>query len=295
MMWSSPSQENGGPMCRATYDCAAVLDLIAGYDPADLPTQESVGRLPAEPYTSFVRVDGLKGARIGVLREMFRNSPRHQEGNALAEKAIADMRAAGAIVVDPALTGLNLIDTHVDAGAANFEVAAAINKYLAALPATAPIRSVDEMIAKAGDTQVKPNIISANTAMKTTPLERNPQFAAALRHKEVVRGALVDLMEKLQLDALVLPFDATPPPDIPSTNFWSRDNRNSLSSYTGLPTIIVPGGFFESVNMPFGMQFLGRPFTEPSLIRVASGYEAVSHHRKPAPLTPPLKGERFDY
>jgi len=295
MMWSSPSQENGGPMCRSVFDCAAVLDLIAGYDAADLPTQESVGRMPSQPYTSFVRKDGLRGARVGVLREMFRSGPLHDEGNALAEKAIADMRAAGAVIVDPALTGLNLIDTHIDAGAAPFEVAAAINKYLAGLPADAPIHTVDEMIAKAGDTQVKPNIIAANAAMKTTALERNPQFAAALRHKEVVRGALVNLMDKLQLDVLVLPYSTVPPPDLTAKNYWNRDARNSLSSYTGLPTIIVPGGFFASAGMPFGMQFLARPFTEPTLIKAAAGYEAVSHHRKPAPLTPALPGERFKY
>src|SRR5207237_8379474 len=77
MMWSSPSQENGGPMGRSVYDCASVLDLIAGYDAADLPTQNRIGKLPTQPYTSFVSKTGLKGARIGVLREMFRTGAIH--------------------------------------------------------------------------------------------------------------------------------------------------------------------------------------------------------------------------
>lgn len=295
MMWSSPSQENGGPMGRSVYDCAAVLDAIAGYDAADLATQAGVGKIPDRPYTSFVSADGLKGARIGVLREMFRSGPVHTEGNALAEKAIADFKAAGAVVVDPVLTGLDLIETQVDAGASRFEVAAAINKYLSGLPADAPVRTVDEMIAKAGDTTVKPNIVEANKALKTRPLGRDPGFAAALKHQDVIRAALVGLMDKYQLDALILPFQTAPVPEIPVKTYFTHENRNNLSSYTGLPTIIVPGGFFPSDGMPFAMQFLGRPFTEPTLIKVASGYEAVTHHRKPAPLTPPLPGETFSY
>lgn len=292
MMWSSPSQENGGPMGRSVYDCAAVLDLIAGYDAADLPTQNSIGKIPDQPYTSFVSKDGLKGARIGVLREMFRTGDLHKEGNALTEAALADFKKAGAILVDPVLTGLDLIETQADAGASRFEVAVAINKYLAGLPADAPVRTVDEMIAKAGDTKIKPNIVNAN---KAGSLDRNKEFAATLKHQEVIRNALVGLMEKYQLDAIILPFRTATIDNIPVQGGFNRETRNNLSSYTGLPTIIVPGGFFPSDGMPFAMQFLGRPFSEPTLIKLASGYEAATHHRKPAPLTPSLPGESFSY
>ncbi len=295
MMWSSPSQENGGPMCRSVYDCAAMLDAIAGYDPADLPTQNSVGKLPDRPYTSFVDKNGLKGARIGVLREMFRNGPLHTDGNALAEKAIADMKKAGAVIVDPVLTGVNLIEGQIDAGASRFEVAAAINKYLSGLPADAPVRTVDEMIAKAGDTKIKPNIVAANQKLMKLPLARDAEFAATLHQQDMIRSALVGVMDKYQLDALVLPFQTAPVPDIPVTDYMTRENRNNLSSYTGLPTIIVPGGFFPADGMPLGMQLLGRPFSEPTLIRLASGYEAVSQHRKAPASTPALPGESFKY
>lgn len=295
MMWSSPSQENGGPMGRSVYDCAAVLDAIAGYDAADLPTQASVGKIPDRPYTSFVAKDGLKGARIGVLREMFRTGPLHAEGNALAEKALADCRQAGAFVIDPVLTGLDLIETQADAGASKFEVATAINKYLSGLPADAPVRSVDEMIAKAGDVTVKPGIVEANRALKTRSLDHNAEFAAALKHQEVIRNALIGVMDKYQLDALILPFQTATVPEIPVKTYFTRENRNNLSSYTGLPTIIVPGGFFPSDGMPLGMQFLGRPFSEPTLIKVASGFEAVTHHRKSPVTTPALPGEKIDY
>ena len=296
MMWSSPRQESGGPMCRTVYDCAAMLDAIAGYDPADLATEAGLGKIPEAPYTSFVRKDGLKGARIGVLREMVRSGPKHEEGTALFEKAVADFKAAGAVLVDPALTGLKLPEALQDAGAATFERADAINKYLSALPPTSPIRTVDEMIAKGGKL-VKPAIIEA---AKIGSLDHYAPLLAAYKQQDMIRAALVDVMEKYQLDGVILPYrtvltDDRPTAPNPAGGGGSKDAANALASYTGLPTIIVPGGFFGSDGMPFAVQFLGKPFSEPTLIKLASGYEAVSKHRKAPALTPALQGEVFDY
>ncbi len=291
MMWSSPRQENGGPMCRSVADCAAVLDAIAGYDPADLATEAGLGRIPDAPYTSFVSKTGLKGARIGVLRDMVRTGPGHAEGVALFEQAVADFRKAGAVVLDPVSTGLDLISVQADAAASKYEVAAAINKYLAGLPPTAPIRNVDEMIAKGG-ALVKPGIVEAN---KLGPLDHNAQLLAAYRQQDMLRAALTGLMTRLELDALILPFRTyrSDPVGGDASSTQSPDTRNTLSSYTGLPTIVVPGGFFPSDGMPFGLQFLGQPFAEPTLIRLASGYEAATGHRKAPALTPALPGERI--
>jgi amidase len=282
-------------MCRSVYDCAAVLDAIAGYDPADLATEAGLGKIPDRPYTSFVDKDGLKGARIGVLREMVRSGPKHAEGTALFEKAVEDFKKAGAVLVDPVLTGLALPQVLQDAGAATFERADAINKYLAALPPTAPIRTVDEMIAKGG-TMVKPAIIEA---AKLGSLDHNKHLLAAYRQQDMLRAAITDLMEKYHLDAVILPYRTVITDDRPTTpnraGGGSSEASNALASYTGLPTIIVPGGFFPSDGMPFGVQFLGKSFTEPTLIRLASGYEAASRHRKAPASTPPLTGETFTY
>ena len=296
MMWSSPRQESGGPMCRSVYDCAAVLTAIAGYDAADLATEASLGKIPETPYTSFVDSSGLKAARIGVLREMVRSGPTHAEGVALFEKAIADFKAAGAMIVDPVLTGLKLTEVVREAGAAQYERADAINKYLASLPPTAPIRTVEEMIAK-GDDLVKPAIIEAS---KLGSLDHNKQLVAAYKQQDMLKAALVDVMEKFQLDGLILPYRTVLTDDRPLTANRSGgggngEAANAIASYTGLPTIIVPGGFFASDGMPFGVQFLGKPFSEPTLIKIASGYEAVSKHRKAPSVTPALAGERFNY
>jgi len=297
MMWSSPSQESGGPMGRSVYDCAAVLDSIAGYDAADLFTQASVGKRPSQPYVSFVSKskDGLKGKRVGVLRERFRSGPKHDEGNALAEKAFADLKAAGAIVVDPVLTGLKFTDPDVimSADASAYERAFAIDKYLSALPSSAPIRSVAEMITKSGSTTVKPAIIDG---AKIASLDNYPPFIAALKQQEVLRSALLAVMEKNKLDAIVLPYETKLIDDVPIPASTPTDiERNALASFTGFPTILVPGGFYASDGMPFALQFIGRPFSEPVLITLASSYEAATKHRKAPTSTPPLPGEKFEF
>ena len=295
MMWSSPSQENGGPMGRSVYDCAVVLDSIAGYDASDLATQAAIGKIPSASYTTFVRADGLRGSRIGVLREMVRSGPMHDEGRALFEKALADFKKAGATLVDPIETGLDIANTQTDADAPKYERADAINAYLARLPANAPIRSVDEMIAKGGSL-VKPAIIAAS---KLGSLDHNPELIAAMRHQTAMRNALTELMTRYDLDAIILPYRtalADPKPTGPNLNPGGRsESRNAIASYTGLPTIVVPGGFFPSDGMPFAVQFLGAPFTEPKLITLASGYEATTKHRKAPALTPALAGETITY
>jgi amidase len=291
MMWSSPSQENGGPMTRSVYDAAAVLDVIAGYDPADLATEAGIGKIPTQPYTSFVAADGLRGARIGVLREMVRPGALHREGTALFEKALEEFKAAGAQIIDPALTGLDLPTSQQLANAPAYERADAINAYLARLPETAPIRTVDEMIAKGGSL-VKPAIIEAS---KIGSLDHYAPLIVAMKHQQVMREVIVALMDKYQLDAVILPYRTAPADKVglPSGSGNSSESRNAIASYTGLPTVIVPGGFFASDGMPFAVQFLGKPFTEPTLIKLASGYEATSKHRKSPASTPALPGESF--
>jgi Asp-tRNA(Asn)/Glu-tRNA(Gln) amidotransferase A subunit family amidase len=276
----------------------AVLDAIAGYDAADLLTEQCVGKIPAKPYTSYVNPEGLKGARVGVLRELFQSGPAHAEGLALTAKALDDMKKAGAILVDPVNTGLDLVGVQKEAGEYKYARAFAINAYLARLPASAPIHNLDEMIAKGG-ALVKPAIIES-AKDQATPLERTPGFVATKKQQAMLRAALIDLMDKYQLDVLVCPFrtgvaaNFSDKPVTPSPG-GDGSGANNLHSFTGLPSIIVPGGFFSSDGMPFGIQMLARPFDEATLIKVGSGYEAVGKNRKAPASTPALQGEHIEY
>src|SRR5262249_29691363 len=107
-MGNTFTHERLGPMCRNSYDLASLLDYLTGVDANDLITAQSLTELPTVSYTKFLDPEGLKGARVGVLRDMFRSGPAHAEGLALAEKAIFDLRKAGADVYDPVSVGTNL-------------------------------------------------------------------------------------------------------------------------------------------------------------------------------------------
>jgi Asp-tRNA(Asn)/Glu-tRNA(Gln) amidotransferase A subunit family amidase len=97
-----------GPICRTVEDTAKVFDAFAGYDPKDEMTVFSVGRKPAQAYASFARAGRLDGLRIGVLREYMRPSlvsKADEESIGLVERAIADLRTLGAVIVDPGAEG----------------------------------------------------------------------------------------------------------------------------------------------------------------------------------------------
>jgi Asp-tRNA(Asn)/Glu-tRNA(Gln) amidotransferase A subunit family amidase len=97
-----------GPICRTVEDTARVLDAYAGYDPKDELTVFSVGRKPSKPYASFASARRLDGLRIGVLREYMRPSlltKADEESIGLVDRAIADLRSLGAVIVDPGAEG----------------------------------------------------------------------------------------------------------------------------------------------------------------------------------------------
>src|SRR5215471_2803186 len=90
----------GGPMARTVEDAVRVLEVIAGYDPADPITKASEGRIPKN-YTQFLKKNGLKGARLGVFRRYIDAPTTDSQIKALLAKAIEDLKAQGAVVVDP--------------------------------------------------------------------------------------------------------------------------------------------------------------------------------------------------
>ena len=101
VLCNSFSLDRVGPMARSVYDLAVVLSAIVGFDPEDLLSQASIGNIPPGGYSPFVVKDGLRGARLGVLRDLFSNTPQDQQGLALIEAAIEQAKAEGALVIDP--------------------------------------------------------------------------------------------------------------------------------------------------------------------------------------------------
>jgi amidase len=286
---TSFTQERCGPMARNVYDVAAMTSVVAGFDAEDLLTISSPGMTPKEPYTAFLDKNGLRGARIGVFRDLFRKGGEHAEGLALIEKAVAQMKEAGAIIVDPISTGLDLFALLADTRTNTYEGQFSYNLYFRRLGPNAVIRNMDELIAKGGDL-VKPGIVRAYREFNS--LMHHPDFLARRTTQETVKAALLELMDKYRLDAVVHPFKTLPPPPHLERG---GDQDNNFSSITGLPALLVPAGYIEKSNGPIAIEFLGRPWSEPTLFKLAYAYEQRSQNRKNPPTTPALPGEKFDY
>jgi Asp-tRNA(Asn)/Glu-tRNA(Gln) amidotransferase A subunit family amidase len=282
-------QERSGPMARSVYDVAALTDVVAGFDAEDLSTMISPGKTPKESYTTFLDKNGLRGARVGVFRDLFRKGDIHKEGIAMVEKAIAQMKEAGAVIVDPISTGLDLFTLLEDTRTNYYEAQFSYNLYFRRLGPNAVIHNMDELIAKGGDL-VKPSIVKGYREFNS--LMHQPDFLARRDTQETLKTAAIELMDKYRLDVLVYPFKSVPPPKHLDKGV---DQDNPFSSVTGLPAVLVPAGYTKADNGPIAIEFLGRPFSEPTIFKLAYAYEQLSKNRKTPPTTPPLAGEVFNY
>jgi Asp-tRNA(Asn)/Glu-tRNA(Gln) amidotransferase A subunit family amidase len=99
-------------------------------------------------------------------------------------------------------------------------------------------------------------------------------------------------MDKFALDALALPYRTYPPERVDGPR--PEESTNNLTSHTGVPSVIVPGGYTKD-NLPIGIQFFGKHNTDLAILKIAYGYEQATKRRKAPEITPPLPGERFDY
>ncbi len=291
---TSFTQERCGPMARSVYDVAALTDIVAGFDAEDLLTINTPGHMPKESYTTFLDKNGFRGARIGVLRDLFRKGPAHAEGIAMIEKAIAQMKGAGAVIVDNLSTGLDLFpltdgaEKDAFARVNYFEAQFSYNLYFRRLGPNVPIHNMDELIQKGGSL-VKPSIIAAYKEFNS--LMYNQEYLARRDTQETVTVAIQEIMKKYRLDALVYPFRSVPP----NKHLESYpESDNSVSTITGMPAIVLPAGYTKETNGPIAIEFLGMPYSEPTLFKLTYAFEQF-HNRKPAPTVPSLPGEKFTY
>jgi Asp-tRNA(Asn)/Glu-tRNA(Gln) amidotransferase A subunit family amidase len=282
MMPFAPTRDTLGPLTRTVRDTAIVLDVIAGYDPEDSITAWSWGQEPAT-YTRFLDPNGLAGMRLGVIRApMSRDTDTgaadYKEIQATITKAVADLAGRGAQVIDP-LTIPNLMAMVAKGGGGgdSFETEAAIDGFLAQFP-NAPVHSLREIVDS-------PLILAKRREELRKTLGRTSDEPAAVKQAHVrdeLRTLVLKVMADSRLDALIYAtYDHAPavvPKSTPGTN-------RVLASITAFPAISVPAGFFSD-GLPIGIEFLGRPYSEGTLIKAAFGYEQATKHRHPPATTP---------
>jgi amidase len=284
------SQDVTGPMARTVADAATVLGAITGVDSRDPATAASGGHSFTD-YRRFLDPDGLRGARLGVWREgVFGVSP---EADEIAEAAIREMSRLGATIVDPADIP-NVADTFgPEFTVLLFEFKADIAAYLSELRNTS-MRTLADLI--------EFNLANADAEMRwfgqelflaaeaTTGLD-DPAYLEALRtSKRLAQDGINSVLRAHDLDAIVSLTNSPPW----TTDLVNGDHFLTASStpaaVAGYPNVTVPAGYSFG-ELPVGVNFIGGEWSEPTLIKLASGFEHGTRVRH-APRFLPTLGVR---
>jgi len=271
----------GGPMARTVEDAVRALEVIAGYDPADPITKMSEGKVPKN-YTQFLKKDGLKGARLGVFRRYIDAPTTDPQIKALVARAIEDLKAHGATIVDPFdVPNYDELTKNIWCNSFHYDV----NNYLASLGEKGKYKNLTAIVESG---LYSPYIERRlKDAVKTTP-----QFAPCKDlyndpRSLTFRAVLLKAMMRDNLDAVIYPTWSNPPRKIGDLQSPAGDNSQMLSPQTGFPAITVPMGFTEG-SLPAGLTFLGPLFSEPVLIRFVYAYEQATKHRRAPEKFPSL-------
>ncbi|KIL37636.1 hypothetical protein SD71_03295 [Cohnella kolymensis] len=271
----------GGPIARTVTDATIILDAIAGYDPKDPVTAASIGNMP-ESYMSFLKKDGLKGARIGVLREFFETPTTDPEIKKLMEQAIEDLRKQGAIIVDPFVIPNHTEIRSKASGGNPFEYE--LNEYLKSLGTGAKMKTLDDIIASGKfDPSIKDRMLAAQK-VDVAPMD-DPAYLKGEFYRDRYREAVLKAMADYDIDVIVYPSWSNPPRLIGDLESPHGNNSGLMSPPLGFPALTVPMGFSYD-KYPAGLQMLGRPFDEGILIQYAYAYEQATLHRVPPTSTP---------
>jgi Asp-tRNA(Asn)/Glu-tRNA(Gln) amidotransferase A subunit family amidase len=277
-----------GPMARTVTDLAKLLDVMVGYDPEDPVTARGVGHAP-ESYTKFLDKNGLKGARLGILRESMGlgsepDSDDFKKIDEVFNKAVGELKAAGAVLVDPIV--IPDLKALLAKRAGSFtDEEESFNRYFGR-SANPPFKSRAEAAASPDFAKV---VRRSQERWKRAP-DSNAHYEY-LKAREELMTNLLTVMADNKLDAIVhkavehqptLIKDGLNPP------FVDQKGAPHLNTYlVFVPSIVVPVGFTRD-NLPAGITFLGRPYDDANMIKFAYAYEQATRHRKPPPTTTPL-------
>jgi amidase len=361
-----------GPICKNVADTARVLDVIAGFDPADEITAFSVGRMPAQPYASFAHARRLDGLRIGVVRE-FMDKDLFTEAATqsidIADRAIDDLRKLGATIIDPGPHGAlfqscvdrvvplyrnkafaeqfpelfkpgadpipQLVEMTQDPARVpdgpNIRNLGPVNdagegKYFLSLylkqRGDANIRTIDDLMNKANffnDLRPGSDFTSYQEQLARTNEAKTLDLAGLFQSRLAYQTIVLECMAEQKLDAVTYGSGIGVTPVLGSPYEPSKNNSPNANSIwgviaaNGFPSMNVPAGFTTQVydrvrdpsapggsrvvgptpaKLPVSITFLARPFDEPMLFKIASAYEAATHHRVPPAGFGAVSGEQ---
>jgi amidase len=275
----SHTQDTPGPMCRTVRDAAILLGALTGVDAADSATAASSGKSFTD-YTQFLNADGLRGAKIGVLRKAFGFNPAVDK---LMEAALEVMKKQGATLVDPVELATAGKFGETEFLGFMYELKTDLNAYLAWLGPNTPVKTLKEIIefneknaAKEMPFFGQENFLKAE---EKGPLTTQEYVDAIQKNHELAgKEGLDKTMDEQKLDAIVAPTGGPA---------WLTDIVNGdsfgggsseFAAVAGYPNVNVTAGFVH--GLPVGISFFGRAWSEPVLIKMAYAFEQAAKFRQ---------------
>ena len=268
-----------GPMARTVEDGVRLFDVIADFDPND-PLAEPNRR--EDSYLEFLDAGGLQGKRLGVLRSLVDQEGADLEIKLIFEEALASLDGAGAEIVDPfSITDFrSLSDSIPFCPRFRYDVA----RYLRTLRSQ-PVSDVNLLLES---DEVSDEARSRLTFYSEYPLEVPPdewEEPCMTWPNNPLRSQLLQnviaAMNAAQIDGIIFPTWSNPPAHIDrGVEEYAGDNSQLLAPDAGLPALTVPMGFWRD-HLPVGLQIVGRPYSEGTLIEMAYSFEQATLHRRP--------------
>ena len=373
MIKASFMNDRVGPMCRTVGDAAKLLDVIAGYDPADELTAFSVGHMPEKPYQQYAVAQSLAGMRIGVMREFMNKSlftKADEQSIDLIDHEVAVLRKLGATIIDPGADGELFHDclAKYEPSALNSQFTQQYSKLFPVdangKPASdhmpllvdmffdrelfpqgpsirevgnertqgegryvldvylhdrgdANIKSTEDLINKSkffSDVREGTGFNDKKKGLETKFKDQTLDLKARLQSRFALQQIVLQCMALQNLDAVTYPTGNIPAPKLGAPTEPTVNGRSALAwtllGANGFPAMTVPAGFTTQVydrvvdataaggtrlsdpvaaKLPVGIDFLGRPYSEPTLLKIATSYEAATRHRSPPPGFGPVR------
>ncbi|GGC53297.1 amidase [Pedobacter quisquiliarum] len=284
----SKTQDTAGPMARNVSDAAILLGALAGEDPRDPYTKESRGK-GLEDYTRFLDAEGLKGKRLGVEKSAL--TAGNLAAQALLKEALDLMRSKGATIVEIELLKPLRVIGNAEFTVLLYEFKAGVNDYLS--HANSAMKNLADVIAfnKQNESKAMPFFKqeTLELAQSKGGLDQAEYTEALKKSSLETRKIIDDIMDKNRLDAVVGPTNGFAVCiDLVNGDYGNGFSFSSPAAKAGYPHITVPMGAWH--DLPMGISFFGKAFTEPELIRIAYAYEQASRKRKAPSFNPALFG-----
>lgn len=261
------TQDNAGPIARTVEDAAILLEAM---------TENRYS------FSSGLSQDGLRGTRIGVLHSFFGKSQVHEDVNRVTHDALQQMEELGATVINLPMITLHADQLLEECDVQRFELRYELERYFTSY--NAPIQTIAELLENGS--YLESTVQMIKSAMSIVDPLYDPEYKQRLKKIEALRGRVLNLLDEYQLDTLLYPHQKRLVVDIGSDA--QVDRNGILASLTGLPAITFQAGFSTptstaDIGIPIGIEFLGQPYGEAQIIRMAYAFERSANHRRIPP------------